>query len=84
MQPESCLRLVGALGMAAAIAFLSGVLRPAPAFADPGCGSGTECYSVPDGCGVGVGCQRVWCDDEICPALDRPPNEHCFFCEHST
>lgn len=48
------------------------------------CGTGTECYSVPDGCGEGVGCVRTDCDSFSCPEPDwDAEDEYCFYCEDS-
>lgn len=44
------------------------------------CGSGMECYSVPDGCGVGVGCKRTFCTLSDCPGGVGGYDEYCFYC----
>lgn len=45
------------------------------------CGTGTECYSVPAGCGVGVGCNRVYCTDVKCPDGSTGGSaDLCFYC----
>lgn len=52
-----------------------------PASARFGCGEGTgNCYSVPGGCGVGVGCVRLMCQDPECPHSDQS-NDECYYCE---
>lgn len=46
-----------------------------------GCGTGTECYSVPGGCGEGVGCQGIYCQHELCPSILKPPQSPCYICD---
>lgn len=44
------------------------------------CGTGTECYSVPDGCGVGVGCMKTWCTENDCPGHTGSSGDPCYYC----
>lgn len=48
---------------------------PAPA----PCGDDSMCYSVPDGCGVGRGCNTTICEDELCPSI-LGGEDICKFC----
>lgn len=34
-----------------------------------GCGDSSMCYSVPGGCGQGVGCQTAYCYMSACPSI---------------
>lgn len=73
-----------ALGIVVTLAvttFAAGFGTARPAYALNPCGTGQECYSVPDGCGVGVGCMRVFCDWEQCPGI-QGGFEYCYYCDH--
>lgn len=74
----------GVLVALAVVGFGVGMGTSQPAYALNPCGSGMECYSVPSGCGVGVGCMRVFCDWEQCPGIDDPPFFYCFYCDYPT
>ncbi|MTI88420.1 MAG: hypothetical protein FH748_10670 [Balneolaceae bacterium] len=46
------------------------------------CGTGLECYSMPGGCGEGVGCVRTSCPLHECPNGDSGGmDEYCYYCE---
>lgn len=44
------------------------------------CGNDAMCYSVPGGCGVGVGCQTAYCYMVECPSI-LGGDGICKFCE---
>lgn len=44
------------------------------------CGSTSNCYSVPDGCGVGVGCIKTTCNHTDCPKGDGTADP-CHYCD---
>ncbi len=71
--------LVAAIGALLGIASVA--MSPEPAVAAPlaPCGEVTGCWSVPDGCGVGVGCKHVTCLTSSCPGGD-PQFQDCWYC----
>jgi len=85
MKPLMLKRWMTTLAAAACIAFVGGVAsaRPALAISAGRCGTGIECYSVPDGCGQGGGCQRVFCWMSICPSI-LGGDEYCYFCQNES
>jgi len=74
-------RMLATAIAAAFIGFASSALeaRAATYAAVAKCGDDTMCYSVPDGCGVGVGCNTATCEDEICPSV-MGGEDVCKFC----
>lgn len=69
--------ILALVAIAAAIAFGVGFTSTAHAFGS--CGNDTGCYSVPDGCGVGVGCNQVYCSDSECP--NGSVSGRCWYCD---
>lgn len=47
------------------------------------CGNDSMCYSVPGGCGPGVGCQTAYCYMSACPSI-LGGDGICKFCQNES